>query len=62
MKESVTVVVVTRDPEQFLKYRNVTNIPMLCRYITKKKLIIHHVNVYSKGGVYLRREYPAETV
>lgn len=62
MKESVTIVIVTSDPEQFLKYRNVTNIPALCRYIERKKLKIHHINVYNKSGVYLRREYPAEPV
>ena len=59
MKEKYTVIVITQHPEQFLKYRNVTDIPKLFNFLRRKNIHPHHANVYDKGGAYLRREYPA---
>lgn len=64
MKDAFTVVVVTKprnefEKVEFLKYRNVTDLPKLFKYLTRQNKTPEYANVYDKHTqAFLRREYP----
>ena len=63
MKEAFTVIVVTKplsplEKIQYLKYRNVTDLPKLFNYLRRQNKTPDYANIYDKKThAYLRREY-----